>query len=288
MRPHPAQPRARAGAALSSVTSLPEYANPPVVEVACAVQFEPITELHAGRLGALWKEYRDRYPRVEQHPPLPTLREQFEATPPRLGFNVETTFPMPRVWFLSAEGTRLVQVQQDYFVLNWRKLDTDEVYPRYPALRQALVEEIERFQQFLEAEGLSPLRAVQAELTYVNHIDAREGDGSRRPLSQIVRVWAGDKSLGKLPAFEEAAFQARYVIRDEGKPVSRLHVNMAPHRYVRDGAPLYVLTLVARGAPRAPDFEAALAFLDRGHEAIVEGFTAITTDDMHKTWERQR
>ncbi|MGH8591471.1 MAG: TIGR04255 family protein, partial [Gammaproteobacteria bacterium] len=111
---------------------LPEYAKPPVVEVACAVQFEPITELHAGRLGALWGEYRDRYPRVEQHPPLPALREQFEATPARLGFTVETTFPMPRVWFLSAEGTRLVQVQRDYFILNWRKLDTDAVYPRYP------------------------------------------------------------------------------------------------------------------------------------------------------------
>lgn len=258
------------------------------MEVACAVQFEPITELHAGRLGALWEEYRDRYPRVEQNPPLPALREEFEATPARFGFNVGTTFPMPRVWFLNTEGTRLVQVQRDYFVINWRKLETDEAYPRYPTLRRALVEELERFQRYLGREGLPPVRATQAELTYVNHIDAREADGTRKALSRIVRIWAGDKVVGKLPKFEEAAFQARYVISDEAKPVGRLHITLEPHRYARDNAPLYVLTLVARGAPRAPELDAALAFLDRGHEAIVEGFTAITTDEMHETWERQR
>jgi len=53
---------------------VPEYAKPPVVEVACAVQFDPITDRHAGRLGTLWGEFRDRYPRVEQHPPLPVAR----------------------------------------------------------------------------------------------------------------------------------------------------------------------------------------------------------------------
>ena len=252
------------------------------------MQFEPITELHAGHLGALWGEYRDRYPRVEQYPPLPTVREEFELTPARFGFNVGTTFPMPRVWFLNPEGTRLVQVQREYFVVNWRKLDTDEVYPRYPTLRRGLVEEVERFQRFLGREGLGPIRAVQAELTYVNHIDAREADGSRKSLSRIVRIWGGDGAAGKVPPFEEAAFQARYVMSDQAKPVGWLHITLEPHRYVKDRAPLYVLTLVARGTPRAPDLDAALAFLDQGHEAIVEGFTAITTDEMHKTWERQR
>jgi hypothetical protein len=131
-----------------------------------------------------------------------------------------------------------------------------------------LVEEIDRFRSYLGQEGLPTIRPVQAELTYVNHISAREADGSRTPLSRIVRIWAGDKVAGKLPTFEEAAFQARYVISENAKPVGRLHVTLEPHRYARDNAPLYVLTLVARGAPRAPHFDAALAFLDRGHEAV--------------------
>ncbi len=259
------------------------------MEVACAVQFEPITDLHAGRLGALWAEYRDRYPRVEQQPPLPAMREQFEAGPSRgFSFSVEAAFPMPRVWFLNQDGTRLVQVQRDHFILNWRKLETGEPYPRYDTLRQTLVEELGRFQRFVEREGLGALRAVQGELTYVNHIDAREADGSRKPLSRIVRIWAGDQAVGRLPQFEEASFQAHYIMRDGEKPVGRLHITLDPQRYIKDSAPLYALTLIARGVPPTADVSGALAFLDRGHEAIVEGFTAVTTPEMHATWERQR
>jgi uncharacterized protein (TIGR04255 family) len=251
------------------------------------VQFEPLTELHAGLLGALWEEYRDRYPRVEQNPPLPLLREEFDVKPARFGFNVGTFFPMPRVWFLNHEGTRLVQVQRDFFAVNWRKLETEDVYPRYPTLRQALIEELGRFQAYVEREGLPPIRPVQAELTYVNHINAREADGSRTPLSRIIRIWTGDQ-LAELPKFEEAAFQAHYIFADAGTPIGRLHVNLDPQLYVKNNAPLYALTLVARGMPEAANVEAALAFLDRGHEAIVRAFTAITTDEMHRLWERQR
>lgn len=273
---------------MTGAARLPEYAKPPVVEVACAVQFEPIEELHAGRLGLLWEEYRDRYPRVEQQSPLSPMREQFDPAPGRIGFSFQGTFPMPRVWFLSTDGTRLIQVQRDHFIVNWRKLDTGAVYPRYPSLREALIEEHGRFQRFLKREGLDAIRAVQTELTYVNHIDAREADAGRKSLSRIVRVWAGDKAVGKLPQFEEASFQAHYIMQDGEKPIGRLHISIEPQRYVKDNAPLYALTLVARGVPPTSDFDGALAFLDRGHEAIVEGFTAVTADEMHRIWERQR
>ncbi len=272
----------------NTARSLPEYRKPPVVEVACSVQFEPIKELHAGLLGLLWEEYRERYPRVEEQAPLSPTREQFTGSPPRFGFSMQGTFPMPRLWFLTEDGQRLVQVQRDHFIVNWRKLDTGAAYPRYPTLRETLIEELDLFQKFLADEGLAPIRTVQTELTYVNHIEARESDGSRKSLSRIVRIWAGDKAVGKLPEFEEATVQAHYIIRDGAKPVGRLHVTIEPQQYVKDNTPLYALTLVARGAPPTPDVDGAVASLDRGHEAIVEGFTAITTDEMHKTWERQR
>src|SRR5690348_6823882 len=145
---------------------LPEFAKPPVVEVACSIQFELIKELHVGLLGLLWEEYRERYPVVQEQAPLQTPREQFTGTPPRFGFSMTGTFPMPRVWFLTEDGQRLVQVQRDHFIVNWRKLDTGAAYPRYPHLRDSLIEEIELFQQFLADEGLAPIRAIQAELTY--------------------------------------------------------------------------------------------------------------------------
>jgi uncharacterized protein (TIGR04255 family) len=267
--------------------TLPEYAKPPVVEVACSIQFEAIDKLHAGQLGLLWEGYRDRYPHVEQQAPLSPIREQFGPTPMRLGFSFET-FPMPRVWFLNADGTRLVQIQRDHFIVNWRKLDTDVVYPRYDSMRETLVKELGHFQSFLDREGLGAIRVVQTELTYVNHIDARGADGSRRPLSQIIRLWRGDIPEGKLPSFEEASFHARYIMRDGDKSIGRLHINLEPQLLVKDNTPIYALTVVARGVPSSPDVDGALASLDREHETIVEGFTAITTDEMHAKWERQK
>lgn len=267
---------------------LPEYEKPPVVEVACSIQFEPIENLHAGRLGLLWQRYRDRYPRVEQQPPLSSIREQFESKAMGIGFSIEGTFPMPRVWFLNVDGTRLVQVQRDYFIVNWRKLGTDVEYPRYSSIRERLVEEFGRFQEFGKAEALGPVRVVQTELTYVNHIDARDAAGSRKSLSEIVRIWTGETPDGRLPEFEEASFHARYVMRESGKPTGRLHINLEPQLYVRDNAPVYALTLIARSAPSSSDLEGALISLDKGHEAIVDGFTAITTEQMHAVWERRQ
>lgn len=269
---------------------LPEYAKPPVVEVACSIQFEPVVGLHAGLLGLLWQTYRERYPDVEQHPPLSAVREQFEAKAVRIGFSLEgafPSFPMPRLWFLNTDGTRLIQVQRDHFIVNWRKLDTDTEYPRYDSIRETLFDEFGRFEAFLRAHDLSMTPVVQTELTYVNHIDARQSDGTRKPLSDIVKIWTGEKPTDKLPQFEEASFHARYIMRDGGKPMARLHINLEPQLYVRDNAPVYALTLIARGAPSAPDLQGALSSLDNGHVAIVEGFTAITTDQMHMVWEKQ-
>lgn len=261
------------------------------MEVACSVQFEPITGLHAGRLGLLWEHYRDRYPNVEQQPPLTASREQFEPKPVRIGFSLEGSFPMfpmPRLWFLSEDGTRLIQVQRDHFIVNWRKLDTQAEYPRYHSIRETLIEEFGRFQDFLKKQRLALPPIVQTELTYVNHIDARQADGARKPLSQIVQIWTGETPDAKLPQFEEASFHARYIIRDGDQPTGRLHINLEPQLYVRDNAPVYALTLISRGAPPSPEFEGALSSLDKGHEAIVEGFTAITTEEMQVVWERKR
>lgn len=279
----------RSTPAADAARLLPEYAKPPVVEVACSIQFEPINELHAGRLGLLWEEYRDRYPRVEQQPPLSAIREQFEPKAVRIGFSIEGSFPMfpmPRLWFLNSDGTRLIQVQRDHFIVNWRKLDTKTEYPRYHAIRDRLVEEFERFHRFLKTQDLAMTAVAQTELTYVNHIDARQADGSRKPLSEIVQIWTREKPDGKLPQFEEASFHARYIMLEGDKPTGRLHINLEPQLYVRDNSPVYALTLIARSAPPSADLDGALSSLDKGHKAIVEGFTEITTRQMHEVWGR--
>ena len=272
-------------------TDLPDYDKPPVVEVASSIQFGTIPGLDAARLGLLWSAFRKDYPRTEQYPPLAHEIESFGA--PALSQISFSVAPMlsPRCWFMNEKGTRLLQVQHDRFVLNWRKLDIDdELYPHYEkALRPLLVKEYGRFEQFLRDEGLPAPVPDQAELTYVNHIPAGEPKGPRETAARFTNLWNGEPQGGVLPRAEDLLFGCRYVIRDDrGTPVGRLHVSLQSSHRTSDGTPLYVLQLTARGAPQGEGLAGALALLDKGHEWIVRGFTDITTREMHALWKRKQ
>ncbi len=269
--------------------NLPDFENPPVVEVASSIQFGSITGLDAARLGLLWSVYRNEYPKTEQQPPLPHEIESFDApSSSQISFSVAPMIS-PHFWFMNEKGTRLLQVQHDRFVLNWRKLELDdEVYPHYELLLRPLLEkEYGRFERFLRDEGLAAPIPDQVELTYVNHIPAGKSKGAREPAARFTNLWGEDPSDSILPTAEDVSFASRYVMRNEkGSPAGRLSINLQSHYKVSDGSPLYVLQLIARGAPEGEGLAGALAFLDRGREWIVRAFTDITRPEMHKQWKR--
>ena len=265
----------------------PEFSKPPVVEVACSIQFESIEGLDTTRLGLLWGQYRARYPRAEQQPPLPPVKENL-GPPSAQTIRVRLDMPEPRHWFLNREGTQLIQVQRDRFVVNWRKLDTEEIYPRYVTLRESLTREFGVLQQFLDTEGLASPEVNQCELTYVNHIPASLIRPGEDQASQITTLWSGGQTEPFLPVAESTAFQNSYIIQGEVGPVGRLHIQMDSAFRISDKTPIFVIHLVARGIPEGRGLEGALAFFDRAHEWIVRGFTAITTPHMHQRWERTR
>ena len=274
-------------------TPLPEFANPPVVEVALSVQFDPLPELRTPQLGLLWQTVRERFPRIEEHPPLEPSVETFGTRPaaePGVRFEMTRQLPVPRVWFLNREGTELIQVQPDRFVHNWRKLGSEQTYPRYEKhIRPKFVNELAAFRQFLEREHLGEFKANQCEVTYVNHIIA--GRGWERPgeLFRVLNLCAGG-SLDPLPRSdpEELRMNGSFVIPDiAGEPIGRLRFAIEPAFRSSDGQPLFVMNLVARGQPMEGADDPILAFLDLGRKWIVNGFTALTNPEMHKIWGRK-
>jgi uncharacterized protein (TIGR04255 family) len=50
--------------------SLPSFGKPPVIEVVCGVQFEPVEGLLAPHLGSFWDQIRSEFPRCREVPPL--------------------------------------------------------------------------------------------------------------------------------------------------------------------------------------------------------------------------
>src|SRR5579864_877029 len=126
---------------------LPDFDNPPLVEVVLLVQFEalaPIEFIEA--LGTLWLTLRNRFPNVEQQPPMSPVFEIFgvPSAPAWPSIRFARVPDLPRFWAVNQPGTELLQFQADRFAHNWRKLAVDDVYPRYEQIRHTFMIELGR------------------------------------------------------------------------------------------------------------------------------------------------
>lgn len=276
------------------MTHLPEYDNPPVVEVAISLQFKPLELLRSSHYGVFWQTLREAgFRRTEDHGALGPAFEHFEATPSsRVGIRLQAfddAPPLPRVWFLTEPQNELIQLQSDRLVVNWRQGAGSEPYPRYARIIERFRFALRELERFTEVEELGSIVPNQCEITYVNHILADEKWSKHGELSQVVTVWENEYSDPYLSAPEDVNFTARYRMEDEtGKPIGRLYVSFQPAYQKADGLPIFLMNLTARGAPEPADLNGAFRLFDLQHEWIVKGFTSITTERMHRFWKRRK
>lgn len=192
---------------------------------------------------------------------------------------------------LTETGEELVQVQQDRLVTNWRKNAVPgAAYPRYESRKPDFIEKLNTLKEFASDSGLGDLSFDQCEVTYVNHIYPCEVWEEHKDLARVFRGWSSDYTLRDAEAI---SVKARHRIDDEaGAFLGRLHIDLdsayTRAREKKEYTPIFALKLIARGKPTADGIDGVVGFLDIGHEAIVNGFTSITTPEMHRVWRRTR
>ncbi len=267
---------------------LPDFHNPPVTEVALSVQCDPLQSLRLVHLGSIREIFKKDFPNFEEHPPMNPATEKFgEQISPTLEFNVFNEPPVPRLWLLNEEKTELIQVQQDRFIRNWRKIQGDEPYPHYEIISESFKKDFDIYKKFLSDEGLGEFVPNQCEITYVNHIFQGEGWKHHGELEKLFTVWDARYSDSFLPQPEDVTFAVRYQIPREGdKPLGRLNIIVRPGFQKTDNKPLIAMTLIARGKPLDGEGDGVIPFFNEGREWIVRGFASITEENMHKIWER--
>lgn len=265
---------------------LPSYKNPPVVEVAVGVQFEPIRRLRSVQLALLWQVYRADFPRCEEHAPLASVSgDLMENELPQIHVEFFDEPPPTRLWFLTDDGTELIQAQSDRFVHNWRRIVPGAPYPRYPHVRTRIAAEFEAFQRFLSDEELGSATPHLCEVTYVNRIDSAQAWQHHGQLGEILSVWSGAHSDDFLPTPADVQARMRYPIRvGSAEPVGTLTAVVQPARVARQAA--YQLTISALVRPAGGGSADVISALDIGHEWVVRGFTSLTTPQMHQIWRR--
>jgi uncharacterized protein (TIGR04255 family) len=260
-----------------------DFDDPPVIEVALAVQFkDPVIDVFD--VAAFSVRVKDAFPQRVEHPARPPMEESFDELAEQAPFRLELLdrAPLPRFWLLTEDQSKLIQIQQDFFALNWRKVESSLLYPRYGQLRQELLRYLGELQEVLTAEGKPLLQPNWCEVTYINHVGP-DSEGQRVPLHEVVTL-ANAVGDGFLPAAEDAQAAARFRIVEEGRPIGRLTVSVNPAFRATDKVPIWVLTMTAR-IRSEPSVDAALARLDLGREWLSRSFRQLTTSRMHEQWQ---
>lgn len=266
------------------------FDRPPVNEVVIGVQFKSPVLDDVTVLAEFWPRVREDFPDHAKQPPIPPASEDFGGSVPAPSFEVQFggEGPPPRYWLLSESGTELIQLQQDRFLVNWRRLLPTDEYPRYRHLRDRFQREYGLLRDVLGEARWQIVEVDLCEISYINHIPG-ELDGSRVQLSDVLRAVqpfsATEQSV--LPELEDSNLQARFVLRGwDGRsaPMGRMYLG-AGHAVRGDRQEqIYALSLLVRGRPTGQSVDEVLEFFDRARMLIVKGFREITTERMHEFW----
>lgn len=270
-------------------SDLPEFQNPPVSEVALSVEFLPLQRWLSPYAGLYWDQISNEYPGIAVHAPLPSQIEKFGGEFWQNRATMRVALPSPdfnRVWFLSEPPTRLIQIQRDRYIVNWRKVQGNEAYPRYrDEIRPRFQKEWGRFKEFVVSRELGDIEVQQCEITYVNDIIQGQGWNSVADMPRIFSRWSDQRSGKFLPSAESVELSGSFLMPEE---LGRLHFAVQHLRREIDDTQVIQLRLTARGKPGSGSDADVLEWMDHGRNWIVRGFTDLTTAEMHRLWQRSR
>jgi uncharacterized protein (TIGR04255 family) len=253
--------------------NMPDYKNPPVIEVVCGISFEKIEKFRGQHLGLFWQKVRNEFPLCEH-----ALRLEFNPQP------IDLANYLPRMFFINEKQNMLIQLQDDKFFLNWRRVQQEEAYPRYNRIIKAFKTNLHIFQKFLEEEKLGSVNPIKCELAYINHIPKTEGWESLDDIHEVFRDFAWSSNERFLPPPDGLGGQATFSL-----PKQKGHLNVTLQHGARkiDKNPILILQLTATGLGADKSMDAVWEWFEVAHEWIVRGFTDLTGAKIQKDiWQR--
>jgi uncharacterized protein (TIGR04255 family) len=279
--------RGESFAMINRPAALPEFDAPPVSEIALSVEFSPLENWRGAHAGLYWSRINNIYPHSETQPPLPSQIEKFgDEFWVQPAVRVEFVNPdISRSWFIADPPTKLIQVQRDRFVINWRQIKGDETYPRYSAeMRPRFEREWNDFRKFVVEAKIGSIAVQQCEVTYRNELLQGKGWDVFSESLTLFAPWWKDGTDGFLPRPESLSVAGSFRMPgDRG----RLHFSAQHALRATDKKEIIQFQLVARGRPVSDSTADILNWLDIGHEWVVRGFSDLTSKRAHEIWKRK-
>jgi uncharacterized protein (TIGR04255 family) len=269
-----------------------QFSSPPATEVLQGIFFDPPPRFTVPLQGALWAEsFREDFPNCEEKAPIEETQEWFGTDVLKqvggLRWRVSDKPDSPRIWAKSKTGDRILQLQANVIITNWLKKKDADPYIRYPIRKNDLAERLNALQKFFEKEGLGGVQPTSCLMTYVNHVEVESIEKVPATAARIFKFASEPSGKTWLAPPDQFSFGMSYPMRDR---MGRLHITANAAFQDRPGngkQPLLRFDLTAKGQPKERTIDGALAWLDVGHEWIVQGFVDVTNPEWHKKWGKQ-
>ena len=256
---------------------LPDYTSPPLTEVACGISFTSLSKMNMPHFGLFWNLLIDDFPVSKHAPPLGGTNASVCPS---------TGLPLPRIWLIGESENILIQLQNDRFLFNWRKMgDTDE-YPRFNFVLDSFRKYLGVFINFVGEYDLGEITPIGCELNYINHIVEGEGWQGTEQIGNIFNdiAWSSDKEF--LPPPSVINWQGIFELpEDKGE----LDVILRQGKRRTDMQRLFTLEMNAKGIDRKmQQFDDVWSWYDLAHEWIVKGFADLTKQEIQANlWGRK-
>lgn len=138
-----------------------KFKNPPIIELVIGIQFNKKV-ISLADIFTFFNHIKNEYPQIQEHPILPTIVEKIGG-PNEMkflsGFN-------SRKFFISKSNDKLIQIQPDRFLLNWRKNVNNNKYPSF----SNIYTEFMKYLNLIDKISKCKENVNQLEITYIDHI----------------------------------------------------------------------------------------------------------------------
>ncbi|PZU71070.1 TIGR04255 family protein [Sphingobium sp.] len=227
-------------------------------------------------------KFADEYPEIERHYPVAALDfTPLGSNPSLIGENDRGV--APRYWFVSTDGTRLVQTQERMASWNWRRRDGFEGKNPYIGYDQCKAQALAAFdviEQNARRDGGHPPVISGAELMYDNIVLVPQGTpDSPVRIENLLSIWKsgnhrqmGGLQISWFEPVEHTGF---------GAPIAlSVGITLAALAQAHSAEPVPILKMQFRVMSVDVTWDNKSAFFDIAHTAISESFDKLISDEL--------
>ena len=272
---------------MDSLQKKPDFAQPPVDEVVLSVLFESLDKFLAPHLGQIWNEFRqDGFVNIREQPPVPPAVETTFPNPiqgPRL--RIDNHPDLARTWFIHADDSKIIQVQRDRFMFNWRKTELAPTYPGFSTIFDEFEEFYNRFKQIIEEQRIGEINPLQYELTYIDQLFHGSGWYSLDDIGKIYNFIDAQQSDSFWAGAESMILRTSFPAEDL---FGRLHLTISSRVKMPEERKTLQTDFTMRGFPDTSEYDAMIAWFKAARDQISKKFSSMFTENIQtRVWGRK-